>query len=500
MSIHHLCRKYTLFISEMQVLGANICRLGASLRSFSTICYTNVATSSLTIVGSFSGKVYCFAIIYAVFGHGSVIGTEGGDAVGKEGVVLGLEEGGADAYALLVAAHGVERIDRDAVVHQLARQLEVGHAGILHREVEAVGQGFAHVVVVDQVEAIVGQHLLHESGTSAILAHLGDEVEAAVACCLHHGGHGVLYRMAAAAGQGVDDAGVDEAAELTYAELLLEGRVDAAVEAVADTTYTDALTGIREGLRARDGHDVIVGVMGHRCLIGRLEGMRQVLAEVHGEVGQILEDDGVVARCQLSDAAQLVVVEAYPRRVVGVGVDDARNVASGQDLVELGNELVATVVVDVEADVPEPDDVALGGLYREARVDEEDGVLVGTSQMEGGEDGKRALHRTDGGDASLRPEVDADVGLDEARGGLLQAVDAGIGRIDGCTAFVEGLLLGLDAYLRGLQSGDAHLEVDKRLSGLLLEDTGQHGDVAYRGTTEVAQAHLLDGLGDGCIV
>lgn len=40
-----------------------------------------------------------------------MISPEGSDAIGEELLLFGLNEGGADADALLVAAHGVEGID-----------------------------------------------------------------------------------------------------------------------------------------------------------------------------------------------------------------------------------------------------------------------------------------------------------------------------------------------------------------------------------------------------
>ena len=116
------------------------------------------------------------------------------------------------------------------------------------------------------------------------------------------------------------------------------------------------------------------------------------------------------------------------------------------------------------------------------------------------EDGESTLHGADGGDAALGLEIDTDVGLDEARGSLLEAVDAGVGGIDGGTALVERLLLGIDADLAGLEAGHTHLEVDKRLSGLPLEDAGQHGNITDRRTTEVAEVHLLDFGGDDVVV
>lgn len=121
------------------------------------------------------------------------------DALTEEFFLFLLEEGGADADALFVGAHGVEREDCDAVVHEFAGELEVVHARILHGEVEAVGKRCAHVVVIDEVEAVGQQYVLHEAGAATVLLDVVEEVVAAVACCLHKGCHGVLYAVGSAA-------------------------------------------------------------------------------------------------------------------------------------------------------------------------------------------------------------------------------------------------------------------------------------------------------------
>ena len=89
-------------------------------------------------------------------------------------------------------------------------------------------------------------------------------------------------------------------------------------------------------------------------------------------------------------------VEAHPRRVVGVAIDDAADVFLLYYLLDLSYEVVATIAVDVETYMADADDVALGGLHREAGIDEEDGglaLLVGCEgMMPDGEGGEGALH------------------------------------------------------------------------------------------------------------
>ena len=56
--------------------------------------------------------------------------------------------------------------------------------------------------------------------------------------------------------------------------------------------------------------------------------MAQVSAKVHREVSQVLQNDAVVLVSQARDTLQLFFVEAYPRWVVGIRIDDAADVAS----------------------------------------------------------------------------------------------------------------------------------------------------------------------------
>lgn len=158
------------------------------------------------------------------------------------------EEGGADADALLGGAHGVERTYGDAVVHQLTGEFKVIHTRILHGEVETVGEGSAHVVVIHEIEAVGEQDILHELRTSAVLAHVVEEVVCAVAGSLHECRHGMLYAVCSTAGEGVHQTVGKEIAIFPDTEFLLQCGEYTMVELVADAAHAYALSRIRESL------------------------------------------------------------------------------------------------------------------------------------------------------------------------------------------------------------------------------------------------------------
>ena len=84
----------------------------------------------------------------------------------------------------------------------------------------------------------------------------------------------MLNTMGGAARQGVHQTVADEVAEFSYTEVLLQSWIDAMVEHIADTQYTDTLACIREGFRTLYCKDIIVCVMGYSGLERCLERMR----------------------------------------------------------------------------------------------------------------------------------------------------------------------------------------------------------------------------------
>ena len=98
------------------------------------------------------------------------------DALPEQLLLLLAEEGCADAHALLGAAHRVEGEDGDAVVHEGACELQAGHAGVAYGEVEAVGKGSSHVVVIDELEAVGKEYVFHVLGAAAVFLDIVEEV------------------------------------------------------------------------------------------------------------------------------------------------------------------------------------------------------------------------------------------------------------------------------------------------------------------------------------
>ena len=102
----------------------------------------------------------------------------------------------------------------------------------------------------------------------------------------------------------------------------------------------------------------------------------ELAKEIHGEVGQVLKHDGAVLGCQCAYGLQFFFVEAHPRWVVGVAVDDGGDVAFFQVAFDFRPQLVATEVVYVETLILCSHDLALLFLHGKARVDEQDGIFL----------------------------------------------------------------------------------------------------------------------------
>ena len=170
------------------------------------------------------------------------------DSFCKQLFLLAAEEGRADADALLRGTHRVEREDSNSVGHQLARQLQVVHARVLHGEVKAVGQRSAHIVVIHEIEAVGKQHVLHELSPSAILLNIVEEVITTITSSLHKSSHSVLNAVSSATSERVHQSVAEEVTKLTHTEVLLQRLINPVIELVADAGNTDTLTGIGECL------------------------------------------------------------------------------------------------------------------------------------------------------------------------------------------------------------------------------------------------------------
>ena len=87
------------------------------------------------------------------------------------------------------------------------------------------------------------------------------------------------------------------------------------------------------------GGATVVGVLADARLVGRNARCGDVLAEVHAEIGEVLEDEYVVLVGHVADDLQLLLGETDPGRIVGVGVHDGVDVALLEVALQFGAKL-----------------------------------------------------------------------------------------------------------------------------------------------------------------
>lgn len=164
----------------------------------------------------------------------------------QEGVLVVFDKRGASPEAFLMATGRAQGDRADAVVDQFFHQLAAGHAWITDREIEAVGDGLVQVVIVDDIETIIGEDLLQLRGAPAIFLNLGNEIERPVGRGLEHRRQGVLRGVARTRGKGVEDAVNIDRPESASAVALGQAGISAMVELVGDGRDADALSGVAE--------------------------------------------------------------------------------------------------------------------------------------------------------------------------------------------------------------------------------------------------------------
>ena len=120
------------------------------------------------------------------------------------------------------------------------------------------------------------------------------------------------------------------------------------VKFIGDRCHADTLSGIAERLRAGYLHDIIIGITGYARLVRRLERTSEVLAEIHGKIGEVLYDDHVVFVGHLADDLQLLIGEAEPSRIVRVGIDDSRDIPFLEVTFQFLFQFVATEIIYIE--------------------------------------------------------------------------------------------------------------------------------------------------------
>lgn len=128
--------------------------------------------------------------------------------------------------------------------------MSAGHVGVSDGEVEAVGDGFSHVVGVDEVEAVVEEYVFYGFGASAVFVCGFEEVVFAVGCGGEHCCEGVLCGVRGAAGEAVEYSVDEYGAEGGYAVACGEGGVVAVELLGAHYGDADALSGVAEGFGA----------------------------------------------------------------------------------------------------------------------------------------------------------------------------------------------------------------------------------------------------------
>ena len=245
----------------------------------------------------------------------------------------------------------------------------------------------------------------------------------------------------------------------------------------------------------------VVGIASYRWLIWCLEWLRAILAEIHIEVCQILDNHNIVLRSHTTDNLQLLLVETHPRWVVRVRVDHTADTTRRQYLLKFCLESLAAIVDNVERLVANALHATLCLLHREAWVDEEDSIAILTHLREGHKRCKSTLHRTYRRHEASRWNVDVDEGLNEARCLLCEGLDTGDERILRTYTREQRLVLGLDTDLLCWQARLANLHTDILHAHLSLDILNDANKLTNRGCAQllgvaqtVGDADVIDRL------
>ena len=91
----------------------------------------------------------------------------------KVGELVAVDEGytGAETFSAGAVAGG-QRDGADAVVQQFVQQFFATESRVSEGEVETIGQFFGSVVVVNNLETVVGENFLHDVRLFGILTHV----------------------------------------------------------------------------------------------------------------------------------------------------------------------------------------------------------------------------------------------------------------------------------------------------------------------------------------
>lgn len=108
--------------------------------------------------------------------------------------------------ALLMAAGDIQGDSADAITNQLVEQVYALKTRIAEGKIETVGNIFIHILVINDIETVIGKVFLHDAGFLAILLNILDEVEGAIVSALKHGSHGILDRVGGTGAEAIEGA------------------------------------------------------------------------------------------------------------------------------------------------------------------------------------------------------------------------------------------------------------------------------------------------------
>ena len=116
-------------------------------------------------------------------------------SLGEHRDLIAFDERGAGADALLVAAAGVQRDGRDAVVHHLLDEVGALEARIAVGEIESVGDRLSEVFVVCDVEACCEECVLHQLRLATVFENVVTVVVDSVVDSFQNACESVLCRV-----------------------------------------------------------------------------------------------------------------------------------------------------------------------------------------------------------------------------------------------------------------------------------------------------------------
>mgnify|MGYP004419829797 CR=1 FL=1 len=72
------------------------------------------------------------------------------------------------------------------------------------------------------------------------------------------------------------------------------------------------------------------------------------MKEIHGKIGQVLDDNHIILVCHLTYDLQLLFRQTEPSRIVRVGIDKSRNIALAQILLQFSPQLISPEIIHIK--------------------------------------------------------------------------------------------------------------------------------------------------------